>query len=120
MKSILPLSVGAAATGLLYREHELRNRAERLSAATLETLLNAIDANDAQTGAHVRRVAIYALILGKAADLDERTLRSVERVALFHDIGKLHGALSDIFHEQSKLTPEERRAVMTHPTWERV
>src|SRR5712671_5930087 len=115
MKHILPLSVGAAASGLLYREHELRNRAERLSAATLETLLNAIDANDAQTGAHVRRVAIYALILGKAADLDERTLRSVERVALFHDIGKLHGALSDIFHEQSKLTPEERRAVTTHP-----
>ena len=115
MKSILPLSVGAAASGLLYREHDLRNRAERLSAATLETLLNAIDANDAQTGAHVRRVAIYALILGKAADLDERTLRSVERVALFHDIGKLHGALSDIFHEQSKLTPEERRAVRTHP-----
>ena len=58
MKSILPLSVGAAASGLLYREHDLRNRAERLSAATLETLLNAIDANDAQTGAHVRRVAI--------------------------------------------------------------
>jgi HD-GYP domain-containing protein (c-di-GMP phosphodiesterase class II) len=54
-------------------------------------------------------------MLGKAAGLDERTLRSVERVALFHDIGKLHGALSDIFHEQSKLTPEERRAVMTHP-----
>jgi HD-GYP domain-containing protein (c-di-GMP phosphodiesterase class II) len=115
MKSILPLTVGAAASGLLYREHELRSKAERLSAATLETLLNAIDANDAETGAHVRRVAIYALILGKAAGLDERTLRSVERVALFHDIGKLHGALSDIFHEQSKLTPEERRAVMTHP-----
>ena len=36
-------------------------------------------------------------------------------MALFHDIGKLHGALTDIFHEQSKLTPEERRAVMTHP-----
>jgi HD-GYP domain-containing protein (c-di-GMP phosphodiesterase class II) len=115
MKSILPLSVGAAASGLLYREHELRTRAERLSAATLETLLNAVDANDAQTGAHVRRVAIYALILGNAAGLDERTLRSVERVALFHDIGKLHGALTDIFHEPSKLTPEERRAVMTHP-----
>jgi HD-GYP domain-containing protein (c-di-GMP phosphodiesterase class II) len=115
MKSLLPLTVGAAASGLLYREHELRGRAERLSAATLETLLNAIDANDAETGAHVRRVAIYALILGNAAGLDERTLHSVERVALFHDIGKLHGALSDIFHEQSKLTPEERRAVMTHP-----
>jgi HD-GYP domain-containing protein (c-di-GMP phosphodiesterase class II) len=46
---------------------------------------------------------------------DERTRRSVERVALFHDIGKIHEALSDIFHEKSKLTDAERRAVMTHP-----
>ncbi|MFL5499465.1 MAG: HD-GYP domain-containing protein [Gemmatimonadaceae bacterium] len=115
MRDILELSVGAAATGLLFREHSGRTKAERLSAATLETLLNAIDANDADTGAHVRRVAAYALILGEAAGVDERTLHSVERVALFHDIGKLHGALTDIFHEDSKLTPEERRAIKTHP-----
>jgi HD-GYP domain-containing protein (c-di-GMP phosphodiesterase class II) len=115
MKGILPLSVGAAATGLLFREHRMRTLAERLSAGTLETLLNAIDANDAETGAHVRRVATYALILGEAAGLDEHTLRGIERVALFHDIGKLHGALTDIFHDSSKLTPEERRAVRTHP-----
>jgi putative two-component system response regulator len=115
MNNVTPIAVGAAASGLFVREHTLRARAERLSAATLETLLNAIDANDSDTGAHVRRVADYALILGKAAGLDERRLHSVERVALFHDIGKLHGALSDIFHEPSKLTPEERRAVTTHP-----
>ena len=116
MKDFVPLTVGAAAAGgLFFREHNMRTKAERLSAATLETLLNAIDANDAVTGAHVRRVAAIALILGEEAGLDERTLRSIERVALFHDIGKLHGALTDIFHEQTKLTPEERRAVMTHP-----
>lgn len=115
MKGILPLSVSAAATGLLYREHGMRTQAERLSAATLETLLNAIGANDAETGAHVRRVATYALILGDAAGFDEHQLRSIERVALFHDIGKLHEALTDIFHDPDKLTPEERRAVMTHP-----
>ncbi len=115
MRDVVPLAVGAAAGGLLYREHAMRTKAERLSAATLETLLNAIDANDAITGAHVRRVANYALILGEAAGFDERTLRSIERVALFHDIGKLDEALTDIFHDQSKLTPEEWRAVRTHP-----
>jgi HD-GYP domain-containing protein (c-di-GMP phosphodiesterase class II) len=116
MRELVPVTIGAAAAGgLLYREHSARTRAERLSAATLETLLNAIDANDAITGAHVRRVATYALILGEAAGFDERTLRSIERVALFHDVGKLHEALTDIFHDPAKLTPEERRAVMTHP-----
>ncbi|MFL5509352.1 MAG: HD-GYP domain-containing protein [Gemmatimonadaceae bacterium] len=115
MREIVSISVGAAATGLIAREHTLRSRAERLGAATMETLLNAIDANDEATGAHVRRVAAYALILGEAAGLDDRMLHSVERIALFHDIGKLHGALTDIFHESTKLTPEERRAVMTHP-----
>lgn len=115
MRDLVPLTVSAAAGGLLYREHRIRTKAERTSAATLETLLNAIDANDAITGTHVRRVATYALILGEAAGFDEKTLHSIERVGLFHDIGKLHEALTDIFHEPSKLTPEERRAVMTHP-----
>lgn len=115
MRDLVPVAVSAAAGGLLYREHRIRTKAERLSAATLETLLNAIDANDAVAGAHVRRVATCALILGEAAGLEEHMLRSIERVALFHDIGKLHEALTDIFHDPSKLTPEERRAVMTHP-----
>jgi HD-GYP domain-containing protein (c-di-GMP phosphodiesterase class II) len=77
--------------------------------------LNAIDANDAETGGHVRRVATYAHILAQAAGYDEHTQRSIERVALFHDIGKLDEALSDIFHESTRLTPEERRAIRKHP-----
>ncbi len=115
MRGIESITIGVAAGGLLYREHQKRTLAERLSAATFETLLNAISANDGETGAHVRRVATYALILGEAAGLDEGTLHGIERVALFHDIGKLHGALTDIFHDASKLSPEERRAVRTHP-----
>lgn len=115
MRELIPVSLGAAAGVLAYRERKGRTKAERLSAATLETLLDAIEANDAVTGAHVRRVAAYAIILGESAGVDERMLRSIERIALFHDIGKLHEALTDIFHDQEKLTPEERRAVHTHP-----
>jgi HD-GYP domain-containing protein (c-di-GMP phosphodiesterase class II) len=100
---------------MLVRARQDRQRMERFAAATLETLLNAIDANDRDTGAHVRRVATYALILAEEAGLGERERRSVERVALFHDIGKIHEALFDIIHERSGLTPSERRAIDTHP-----
>ena len=115
MSRIIDSGLSVAAGALAVYQRRGRSQAERLSAATMETLLNAIDANDAQTGSHVRRVATYSQILAAAAGYDEHTQRSIERVALFHDIGKLHEALSDIFHEDTKLTPEERRAVRTHP-----
>jgi HD-GYP domain-containing protein (c-di-GMP phosphodiesterase class II) len=115
MLTYFGLVVGAAGGALFVRERHRRVAAERLAAAVLETLLRAIDANDAETGGHVRRVARYALILADAADLDSHEQHNVERVALFHDIGKINEALFDIIHDQSKLTPEEREAVRTHP-----
>ncbi len=105
----------AAAAAIITNEDLDRRAAERFAAASLETLLNAIDANDAVTGAHVRRVATYALILAEFADLSEAEQRMVERVALFHDVGKIHEALFDIIHEDRKLTPAERRSIVTHP-----
>ncbi|HMA19256.1 MAG TPA: HD domain-containing phosphohydrolase, partial [Gemmatimonadaceae bacterium] len=110
-----PFLVGAAAAAFFYRERRERLALERLGAATLESLLDAIDANNAETGAHVRRVADYALALARAADLDEREQHSVERIALFHDIGKIDGAISDIVNDTKRLTRSERDAVMTHP-----
>lgn len=109
------LAGGVVATTLLHRERTARRSAERFTAAALETLLNAIDANDHETGAHVRRVAVYALTLADAADLDEMTRLTIERVALFHDIGKIHEALFDIIHDKSTLTPQEWAAIATHP-----
>lgn len=111
----LPLIAGAALGAALVRERRLRRRVERFAAAALESLLRAIDANDPQTGAHVRRVAEYALILADALGVDETEQRTIELAALFHDVGKIHEALFDIVHEPRKLTPAERRAIHTHP-----
>jgi HD-GYP domain-containing protein (c-di-GMP phosphodiesterase class II) len=115
MKPALGLAAGATAGAIVIRERAARRAAERVTAATLETLLNAIDANDAQTGAHVRRVAAYALIIADGVGLSSRESRSVERVALFHDIGKIHEALFDITHDEDTLSVEDRRAIATHP-----
>jgi HD-GYP domain-containing protein (c-di-GMP phosphodiesterase class II) len=100
---------------LLGVEHVRRRTAERLAAAALETVLNAIEANNGETGQHLRRVARYALILGDAAGLGSRQMRAVERIALFHDIGKIDEALQEVVDEGARLTPEERRAILTHP-----
>jgi putative two-component system response regulator len=107
-------AVTTAALALL-RQRTSAERFERLGAAALETLLNAIDANDAITGAHVRRVARYALVLADAMGADAATCHAVERIALFHDIGKIHEALFDVIHESGKLDPAERREIRTHP-----
>src|SRR5215213_9477342 len=107
--------VGGALGGLFLRERRSRGAVERFAGAALQTLLNAIEANDEQTGMHVRRVAAYALIIADAAGLDERQCRAVERVALFHDIGKIDEALFDIVHEPKQLTPAQRREIDTHP-----
>lgn len=115
MNRYLPFIVGAAAGALYVRERRATRPLERLGAAALEALLAAVDANNPETGEHVRRVADYSLALADAAHLSERMRRSIERVALFHDIGKLDGALSDIVSEDTGLTPAERQAIMTHP-----
>ena len=111
----IPAAAAAATLALIIRQRRTSMKFERLGAAALETLLNAIDANDAVTGAHVRRVARYALVLTDAMGADEHTAHTVERVALFHDIGKIHEALFDVIHDFRKLDPKERREINTHP-----
>jgi len=116
MTSRLQTTLLAAGAGLYYlKARRERARVERLAAAALESLLNAIDANDPDTGAHVRRVAAFSLIIADACGLSEHARSSVERVALFHDIGKVHEALFDITHDDRALSAEERQQIATHP-----
>jgi HD-GYP domain-containing protein (c-di-GMP phosphodiesterase class II) len=96
------------------RQEEVAHLVSRLAAATFESLLHAIDANDPETGAHVRRVAISAVILTRAADQARIRQHRVERVALFHDIGKINGALFDVMRGTTGLTAVERRLIATH------
>lgn len=105
----------ASAAVALVRNQTGAAKFERLGAAALETLLNAIDANDPITGAHARRVARYALALGDAMGVDAHTCHIFERVALFHDIGKMHEALFDVIHDAGIPDRKERREIHTHP-----
>src|SRR3954451_12076276 len=116
MPSRLQTALLATGAGLFYlKARRERARVERLAAAALESLLNAIDANDPATGEHARRVAAVSLILAEAHGLDDHARSSVERVALFHDVGKIHEALFDITHDDHPLSTAERAQIATHP-----
>ena len=116
MASRLPTTLLAAGAVVFYfRARRESARVERLAAAALESLLNAIDANDPATGEHVRRVAAMSLVLADAHGLSDHEQSSVERVALFHDVGKIHQALFDITHDDQVLSPAERLQIATHP-----
>ena len=68
-------------------------RANRLlkerSTAAMESLSATVDARDAYTAGHSRRVQTLALAIGRELGLSQTELEVVGQAALFHDIGKL-------------------------------
>ena len=80
----------------------------------IEALALAIEAKDNATHAHLRRVKVYALEIGKELGLDETSLQALRAAALLHDIGKL-AIPEHIISKPGRLTPDEFDKVKTHP-----
>ncbi|MBR1674940.1 MAG: HD-GYP domain-containing protein [Eubacterium sp.] len=65
------------------------------------------------TGEHIKRVAEYTKILGRASGFDEDYVEKLATAAMMHDIGKL--MISDeILDKPTKLTPEEYEIMKSH------
>ncbi len=76
------------------------------STAAMESLSATVDARDAYTAGHSRRVQQLALAIGRELGLSQAELELLGHAALFHDIGKL--AIPDaILLKPSSLTDEE-------------
>jgi putative nucleotidyltransferase with HDIG domain len=97
-------------------EDQLKHLAEvnRLHLSTVESLAYAIDAKDAVTHNHIRRVQQCALVLARRIGLtDDLQLKALEAAALLHDIGKL-AVPEHILNKPGKLTPAEFERMKTH------
>ena len=82
--------------------------------ATIETLVNALDARDNHTRLHSERVAAISRSLAIALKLDPLDVDKIVHGARIHDIGKI--AIPDrILLKPGKLTEEEFKAVKAHP-----
>jgi cyclic di-GMP phosphodiesterase len=86
---------------------------EHLSVATLNALVNALEAKDAYLRGHSARVA--DLSAGVAAQLgcDDELIEAVRAAGRLHDIGKI-GIREEVLNKQGPLTDEEYEHVKQH------
>jgi HD-GYP domain-containing protein (c-di-GMP phosphodiesterase class II) len=108
---------GWALTSLLWAADALRRRSamHTLHRRTVELLLNALSAENAETERHSRRVADLSYALAQAAGLRGRTLRTLRVAALLHDMGKIDDRFFDIVHSRERLTREQQAEIRHHP-----
>jgi diguanylate cyclase (GGDEF)-like protein/putative nucleotidyltransferase with HDIG domain len=83
------------------------------STAAMESLSATVDARDAYTAGHSRRVQQLSLAMGRELRLSQAELELLGHAALFHDIGKL--AVPDaVLLKPASLTDEEWALMCTH------
>ncbi|MBP3415412.1 MAG: HD domain-containing protein, partial [Clostridia bacterium] len=85
---------------------------KRITDQGLLTIANTIDAKDAYTNGHSRRVAAYSREL--ASRLGVKDPENIYYIALLHDIGKI-GIPDNILNKPDTLTPEEYKIIQRHP-----
>ena len=80
----------------------------------LELMVKAMEARDPYTSGHSRRVAEYALSIGRELKLSADSLDGIKRAALLHDVGKIYEEFAPLLRKDGRLTPEERVVMRTH------
>ncbi len=85
-----------------------------LHVRTIEALALAIEAKDQTTHAHLCRVQLYAVEIGKELGLSEDEIQALRAAAVLHDIGKL-AVPEHIISKPGRLSPEEFEKMKIHP-----
>jgi putative two-component system response regulator len=97
-------------TAELQRE---RNRLERVSTATLEALVNALEAKDPYLRGHSARVADLSANIAAELQIAEEEVERVRMAGRLHDLGKI-ATREGVVNKEGPLTPEEFEHVKQH------
>ena len=90
-----------------------RANLERISVATLEALVNALEAKDPYLRGHSARVADLSATIAAEMGRDDEAIERVRTAGRLHDIGKI-GIREEILNKQGPLTDDEYEHVKQH------
>ena len=82
--------------------------------AVVLSLARAVEAKDHTTGNHCDRLINLSRKFGEYVGLDHHQIRTLERVSILHDVGKI-GIPDSILLKPAKLTEEEWEVMRKHP-----
>ncbi len=99
----------------LRQVHRVNLELERTNEELLELMVRSLEARDAYTSGHSRRVQQYSTIIARAIGLSERAVQQISRAALLHDVGKIHEKYALVLSKQDKLSSEEWAIIQGHP-----
>ena len=80
---------------------------------TVEALARAAEANDGETGNHIRRVNSYAAHLAREIGQPDDFVRDISDYAMMHDVGKIH-VERRILQKPGPLTDQEWEEMKRH------
>ena len=104
----------AVPLGLLWYVDRIWSRQRKAEAATVRTLMAAVDASDPLTRGHSYRISRMCVRIARHMGLPETEIRSVEYAALLHDLGRT-ATQHDLVNKSGKLTREEQSMLQAHP-----
>lgn len=119
---LLILSIAGALVGWS-RDREVRLREALIESNRLlrrdlvrisDALMQAVEAKDAYTGGHLRRVGDYAVAVGEKLGLRGRELETLHYASLLHDVGKL-GVPESVLSKEGPLDEMETELMRRHP-----
>jgi len=100
----------AVRTAELRRE---RANLQRISVATLEVLVNALEAKDPYSRGHSARIADLSAMVAAEMGLEDEDVEAVRTAGRLHDIGKI-GIREEVLVKQGPLTDDEYEHVKQH------
>ncbi len=108
------LSTVAGEAAIAIENATLYDQMQEYLFGTIEALAAAVEAKDAYTSGHCRRVAEYAVMIGREMNLPPRILDALRAAGILHDVGKI-GVPDQILTKQSALLREEFDQIKRHP-----
>ena len=98
------------------RTSELRSALARLNSQSKEVILRLTgiaEFRDTDTGAHIRRVGLYAREIARSLNMPSDFIEAIAFASSLHDIGKI-GIKDRILLKAGELDPEEFETMKTH------